>query len=128
MTKMTDDKEKFLFLPLTVPEKMPLKQCKLFSNGMSILVVVTETPEEEPETKAMMKYKLVVDAIKEEAAHDEKLLKQKLQTWYDTEEDDEVKVHVKAALDSLTKVRAIKKNTKPTTVTVPMGMMLKQAE
>jgi len=125
---MTDAKEKFLFLPLTVPKDLPLKRCKIMSNGDSILVVITEKVEEEPETQAMTKYKLLVDAIKEESNHDEKLLKTKLQTWYETEEDDEVKVHIKAALDSLIKVREMKKNTEPRTVSVPMGLLVKQAE
>lgn len=125
---MTDTQEKFLFLPLTVPADLSLKRCKIFSNGDSILVVITETVEEEPESKAMTKYKLVVEAIKEEANGDEKLLKQKLSTWYDTEDDDEVKVQVKAALDSLVRVREMKKNDEPRTVTVPMGLLVKEAE
>merc|ERR1719253_1731701 len=78
------------------------------TNGESLLVVVTEQPKEEPETQALTKYKLVVEAIKKEAGHDEQLLQTKLQTWLDTEDDDEVKVHIKSALDSLVHIRAAK--------------------
>jgi hypothetical protein len=124
---MVDTKETFMFLPLTVPTDMPLEQIKIMSNGDSILVVVTEKPQEQPETNAIKKYKLVVDALKQEAGHDEKVLKDKLQEWYDTEEDDEVRVQVKAALDSLTKVREAKANTAVRTISVPLGMLAKAA-
>jgi len=124
---MVDAKESFMFLPLTVPGEMPLDQIKIMSNGDSILVVVTEKPQEQPETNAIKKYKLVVDALKQEAGHDEKILKDKLQEWFDTEEDDEVRVQVKAALDSLTKVRQAKANTAVRTVSVPLGMLAKEA-
>lgn len=124
---MVDSKETFMFLPLTVPTSMPLDQIKIMSNGDSILVVVTEKPQEQPETNAIKKYKLVVDALKQEAGHDEKVLLDKLQEWYDTEDDDEVKVQVKAAVDSLTQVRGSKANTAIRTVSVPLGMLAKQA-
>merc|ERR1719240_1400999 len=55
------------------------------------------------------------------------MLKDKLSEWLDTEDDDEVKVQVRSALDSLTKVRAAKQNTKPRTVSVPLGMLVKEA-
>lgn len=124
---MVDKNEQFMFLPLTVPQDMPVDQIKIMSNGQQILVVVTERPQDQPETNAIKKYKLVVEAIKREAAHDEKLLKDKLQTWFDTEEDDEVRVHVRAALDSLNKVREAKANTNARTVSIPLGMLAKQA-
>lgn len=124
---MTDHAEKFLFLPLTVPNTLGLDQCKVMTNGDSLLVVVTESPKDEPETNAVKKYKLVVEAIKKEAGSDEKMLKDKLQVWLDTEDDDEVRVQVRAALDSLKKVREAKQNTHPRTVTVPLGMLAKQA-
>jgi len=124
---MVDTKETFMFLPLTVPAGMPMDQIKIMSNGDSILVVVTEKPQEQPETNAIKKYKLVVDALKQEAGHDEKVLKDKLQEWYDTEDDDEVKVQVKSALDSLTQVRQAKANTAIRTVSVPLGMLAKEA-
>eukprot|EP00746_Dinoflagellata_sp_MGD_P168124 gnl/MRDRNA2_/MRDRNA2_99307_c0_seq1.p1 gnl/MRDRNA2_/MRDRNA2_99307_c0~~gnl/MRDRNA2_/MRDRNA2_99307_c0_seq1.p1 ORF type:complete len:308 (+),score=85.33 gnl/MRDRNA2_/MRDRNA2_99307_c0_seq1:114-1037(+) len=124
---MVDAKETFMFLPLTVPTGMPADQIKIMSNGDSILVVVTEKPQEQPETNAIKKYKLVVDALKQEAGHDEKVLKDKLQEWYETEDDDEVKVQVKSALDSLTQVRQAKANTAIRTVSVPLGMLAKQA-
>jgi len=63
---LTDNAAKFLFLPLEVPKDIG-KACKIMSNGDSILVVVTERPEEEPETNAMKKYRLVIEAIKDEA-------------------------------------------------------------
>lgn len=124
---MVDKAESFMFLPLTVPQDMPLDQTKIMSNGQQILVVVTEKPQEQPDTNALKKYKLLVEAIKQEAGHDEKLLQTKLQTWYDTEEDDEVRVHVRAALDSLVKVAAAKDNKKARTVAVPLGMLAKEA-
>merc|ERR1719160_1962782 len=124
---MGDSKESFMFLSLTIPKDMPLDQCKIMSNGDSILVVVTEKPQEQPETNAVKKYKLVVEALKREAGHDEKVLKDKLQQWYDTEEDDEVRVQVKAAVDSLNKVRQAKANTAVRTVSVPLGMLAKEA-
>lgn len=124
---MVDAKESFMFLPLTIPKDMPLDQCKIMSNGDSILVVVTEKPQEQPETNAIKKYKLVIEALKQEAGHDESVLKDKLQQWYETEEDDEVQVQVKSALDSLTKVRQAKANTAVRTVSVPLGMLAKQA-
>jgi hypothetical protein len=124
---MVDTKETFMFLPLTVPTGMPADQIKIMSNGDSILVVVTEKPQEQPETNAIKKYKLVIDALKQEAGHDENILKDKLQEWYETEEDDEVKVQVKSALDSLAQVRQAKANTAIRTVSVPLGMLAKQA-
>lgn len=124
---MVDKNEQFMFLPLTVPDNMPLDQIKIMSNGQQILVVVTERPQDQPETNAIKKYKLVIEAIKKEAANDEKLLKDKLQTWFDTEEDDEVRVQVRSALDSLNQVRAAKANTVARTVSVPLGMLAKQA-
>ena len=38
------------------------------TNGDSLLIVVTERPEEEPETNALKKYKMVMEALKVEAA------------------------------------------------------------
>merc|ERR1719235_358645 len=116
-----------MFLPLTVPDNMPLDQIKIMSNGQQILVVVTERPQDQPETNAIKKYKLVIEAIKKEVNNDEKLLKDKLQTWYDTEDDDEVRVQVKAAMDSLIKVRQAKANNNARTVSIPLGMLAKEA-
>jgi hypothetical protein len=119
---LMDRKEQFLFLPLTVPANVQMSQCKVMSNGESLLVVVTEQPQEEPETNALRKYKLVVEAIKKETLHDETLLKQKLQTWLDTEDDDEVKVHIKAALDSLTDIQQAKQTAASKSVSVSLGI------
>lgn len=113
----------FLFLPLEVPSDMDSNQCKVMSNGETLLVMVTEKPQEEPETNALRKYKLLVNAIKREAVHDEDLLRLKLQTWLDTEEDDEVKVYIRRALDSLAQVNKAKNNTSPRVVSVPMGVL-----
>lgn len=113
----------FLFLPLEVPADMDSNQCKVMSNGETLLVMVTEKPQEEPETNALRKYKLLVDAIKQEAVHDEDLLRLKLQAWSDTEEDDEVKVYIRRALDSLAQVNKAKNNTSPRVVSVPMGVL-----
>lgn len=124
---LTDQAEKFLFLPLTVPADIKLDQCKVMTNGNQILVVVTEKPNEEPETNAIKKYKLVIEAIKKEASNDEKMLKDKLTEWLDTEDDEEVRVQVKSTLDSLQKVRAAKQNTTPRTVSVPLGALVSQA-
>lgn len=124
---LTDQAEKFLFLPLAVPTDLKLESCKVMSNGESILVVVTEQPQEEPETNALKKYKLLVEAIKSEVKGDESQLRVKLQAWYDTEDDDEVRVHVKSALDSLTAVRHAKSNLTPRTISVPLGMLAQQA-
>lgn len=118
----TDAAEHFLFLPLTVPSNVAMEQCKVMTNGDSLLVVLTERPQEEPETQALRKYKLVVEAIKKETVHDEALLKNKLQTWFETEDDDEVKVHIQAALDSLSDVRKAKKETAPKSVSVSLGI------
>jgi hypothetical protein len=118
---LTDNAAKFLFLPLEVPKDIG-KACKIMSNGDSVLVVVTERPEEEPETNAMKKYRLVMEAIKTESRNDERKLKSKLKAWLDTEEDDEVRVHIQAAFDSLTRVRKAKKNVNPRVVSVPLGL------
>jgi len=122
---MTDPSEHFLILPLTIPADMALPLLKVMTNGQSVLVVVTEKPKEEPTTKAMLKYKLIVEAIKKEAGHDEKFLQNKLQAWQDTEDDDEVKVHIKAALDSLVHVRATKAKDTAQTVSVSLGSVPK---
>jgi hypothetical protein len=119
---MTDQADHFLFLPLTVPANVAMPQCKVMSNGESLLIVVTERPQEEPETNALRKYKLVVEAIKKEAVHDEALLQAKLQTWLDTEDDDEVKVHIQAALDSMNKVQKAKRTASPKTISVSLGL------
>lgn len=119
---VTDKAEKFLFLPLTVPSDMSLSQLKVMANGESLLVVVTEQPKEEPETNALRKYKLVVEAIKKEVGHDEELLQSKLQTWLETEDDDEVKPHIRAALDSLVQVRLAKDKESGKSVSVSLGM------
>lgn len=119
---MTDPSDHFLFLPLTVPADMAATQLKVMTNGESLLVVVTERPKEEPETNALRKYKLVVEAIKTEVGHDEDLLVTKLQTWLDTEDDDEVKQHIQAALDSLVHVRKSKDKDSTKSVSVSLGM------
>jgi hypothetical protein len=119
---MTDEAEHFLFLPLTVPEDAAMQQCKVMANGESLLIVVTERPQEEPETNALRKYKLVVEAIKKEAVHDEALLQAKLQTWLDTEEDDEVKAYVRSALDSMSKVQEAKRTASPKSISVSLGV------
>jgi len=124
---LTDTAEHFLFLPLTVPADIKLDHCKVMSNGEQILVVVTETPDEEPDTKALSRYKLLVEAIKAEVKGDESQLQLKLQSWYDTESDEEVRVHIKAAIDSLTTVKSAKLNKSPRIVSVPLGLLAKQA-
>lgn len=120
---LTDEASRFLFLPLAVPQDLQLEHCKIMSNGESVLVVVTRRPEEQPETNALRKYRLVVEALKAEAGHDEGLLRGKLQTWLETEEDEEVQVRVRAALDSLDSVRAAKGGATPRTVSVPLGLL-----
>lgn len=124
---MVDQPEQFLFLPLTVPADVDVSHLKVMSNGESLLVVVTETPQEEPQTNALRKYKLVMEAIKQEAGHDEDLLKAKLQTWLDTEDDDEVKVHIRAALDSLTDVQKGKAAAAHKSISVSLGDPHKKA-
>lgn len=124
---MMDNAQKFLFLPLTVPADMSASQVKVMSNGESLLVVVTEQPKEEPETNALRKYKLVIEAIKKETGHDEALLQTKLQTWFETEDDDEVKPHIRAALDSLIRVRSAKKQESTKSVSVSLGMPQKKS-
>jgi hypothetical protein len=119
---LTDNAAKFLFLPLEVPKDLG-KNCKIMSNGDSILVVVTERPEEEPETNAMKEYRLVMEAIKTETRNDERKLEFKLKSWLETEEDEEVRAHVQAAFDSLTRVRNAKKNVNPRVVSVPLGLI-----
>jgi len=122
---LTDQAEKFLFLPFTVPKDIRLDNCKLMSNGEQLLVVVTEAPQEEPDTQALRKYKLIMEALKQEAGHDEHVLTDKLKTWLETEDDDEVRTHIRAALDSLVKVKQAKSNTKPRKLTVPLGLLAK---
>jgi len=122
---LTDRAEKFLFLPFTVPADIRLDNCKLMSNGEQLLVVVTEAPQEEPDTQALRKYKLIMEALKQEAGHDEHVLTDKLRTWLETEDDDEVRTHIRAALDSLVKVKQAKSNTKPRKLTVPLGLLAK---
>lgn len=116
----TDASNKYLFLSLSIPKSISLKQCKVMTNGDSLLVVVTQRPEEEPDTNAMRKYKMVVEAIKGEVGHDEALLSSKLQTWLETEDDDEVRAHVQEALDSLNLVRQAKKNDDPRILKIPI--------
>lgn len=116
----TDPADHFLFLPLTVPADMRA-QSKVMTNGQSLLIVVTERPEEQPETNALKKYKLVLEALKSEVKHDESLLQGKLQTWLDTEDDDEVKVHIQSALDSLKGIRQAKQKAAPVDVSVSLG-------
>jgi len=124
---MTNKEENFFFLPLEVPGDIELEQCKVMSNGDTILVVVTKTPGEQPDTNAMKKYKLIVQAMKDEVGHDENALKQKLATWLSTEEDDEVRTHIQAALDSLVRVQAVKQDLTPRSVSVRLGVLAKNA-
>lgn len=124
---LTDEAERFLFLPLRVPKDIKLEQCKVMANGDALLIVVTEQPQDEPETKAVKKFRLVMEAIKQEAGHDEDLLKSKLRTWLETEDDDEVEVQIQAALDSVHKVQQVKANRQPRTVSVPLGLIVKDA-
>lgn len=124
---LTDEKDSFLFLPLDVPGDIPPDQCKIMSNGDSLLVIVTEKPQDEPETNAVKKYKLIMEAIKDEAREDESLLVSKLHTWLDTEEDDEVSVLIRSALDSLAQVHLAKNNTKPRAISVKLGLLEEDA-
>mmetsp|Transcript_143178 Transcript_143178/g.249704 ORF Transcript_143178/g.249704 Transcript_143178/m.249704 type:complete len:316 (+) Transcript_143178:46-993(+) len=119
---LTDQAEHFLLLPLNLPSGLEAPQCKVLSNGDVLLVVVTEQPQEEPETNALRKFRLIMEAIKQEAGHDEHTLQQKLQTWWDTEDDDEVRVRVRRTLDSLMAVRQAKKIPVPSSVAVPLGL------
>merc|ERR1719163_2777125 len=59
---MTDAEDHFLFLPLTIPTDMA-QSLKVMTNGESLLVVVTQQPKEEPDSNALRKYKLVVEAM-----------------------------------------------------------------
>jgi hypothetical protein len=118
---LTDEKDSFLFLPLDVPRYIQPDQCKIMSNGDSLLVIVTEKPQDEPETNAVKKYKLIMEAIKDEARENESLLVSKLHTWLDTEDDDEVSVLIRSALDSLAQVHLAKNNTKPRAMSVKLG-------
>lgn len=118
---LMNKKADFLFLPLEVPDNLEAKQCKVMSNGGTILVMVTEQPQEELDTKALRKYKLLIEAIKQEVGHNEDLLRSKLKTWLDTEDDEEVQMHVRKALDSLTHVQQAKNNTIRRSVSVSMG-------
>lgn len=122
---LTDQAEHFLLLPLNLPHGLQAPQCKVLSNGDVLLVVVTEQPEEEPETNALRKFRLIMEAMKQEAGHDEHILQQKLQTWWDTEDDDEVRVRVRKTLDSLMAVRQAKKIPVPSSVAVPLGLVHK---
>lgn len=124
---VTDPTKQFLFLPLTIPADMPVSQLKVMTNGESLLVVCTKLPKQEPETQALRKYKLVIEALKKETEPDEKLLQSKLQTWFDTEDDDEVKTHIKAALDSLIHVRKAKDKDNHHPISVSLGMPKKSA-
>lgn len=123
---LTDKAEHFLFLPFTVPRDIPVDNCKLMSNGEQLLVVVTEAPQQEPETMALRKYKLVLEALKSESGHDEDALLDKLQKWMDSEDDEEVQVHIKAAIDSLVQVRQ-NKLTRNTRLTLKLGLNTKNA-
>eukprot|EP00746_Dinoflagellata_sp_MGD_P009506 gnl/MRDRNA2_/MRDRNA2_119362_c0_seq1.p1 gnl/MRDRNA2_/MRDRNA2_119362_c0~~gnl/MRDRNA2_/MRDRNA2_119362_c0_seq1.p1 ORF type:complete len:317 (-),score=65.06 gnl/MRDRNA2_/MRDRNA2_119362_c0_seq1:5-955(-) len=114
-----------IFLPLDVPSDLQLERVKLMSNGESILVIVTKQPEEKPETNAVKKFRLILDALKQQAGYDEKLLMKHLEEWYETEDDDEVRVLVKSALDSVKAVRDAKKHGSgpPPTMSIPLGLL-----
>lgn len=114
-----------LCLPLDIPSDLPLERVKIMSNGESILVLVTARPKEQPETKAVKKFRLVLDALKQQAGYDEVLLKKHLEEWYETEEDDEVRVLVKSTLDSLKDVRDAKTHESgpPPAMSIPLGML-----
>jgi len=120
---LTNRADNYLFLTLTIPEDIRPEQCKVLTNGGTLLIIVTEAPQEEPEDAALKKYKLIIEALKSEVGHDERLLGQKLQTWFETEDDDEVKVRVRSALDSLKQVKAAKRNGTPRTLSVPLGVL-----
>merc|ERR1719272_1732597 len=59
-----DKQETFLFLPLGIPSEFPLERIKIMTNGESMLVVVTDHFEDKPDTKAVTKYKMMLEAIK----------------------------------------------------------------
>lgn len=123
---LTDAASNFLLLPLGVPEDIRMEQCKVMSNGDSLLVLVTEKPKAEAETAALRKYKLVVEALKREAGHDEAMLKSKLEDWLGTEDDDDVRGHISAALESLKQVRQAKTDTTPRTISLPLGALMQE--
>mmetsp|Transcript_18213 Transcript_18213/g.52051 ORF Transcript_18213/g.52051 Transcript_18213/m.52051 type:complete len:326 (-) Transcript_18213:7-984(-) len=120
---LSDKGKRFLFLPMSVPKEISLQQCKVLTNGDSLLIVVTEQPQDEPEDDALRKFRLVLDALKSEVGHDEGLLKRKLEDWLETEEDDEVRVRVQAALDAVSEIREAKKNDTPRTLAVRLGFV-----
>lgn len=121
--------ETFLFLPLDIPSVLSLERVKIMSNGEQILVMVTRQAKDKPETDALKKYRLILDALKQQAGYDERLLQKHLEEWYQTEDDEEVRVHIKSALDSMENVRDAKSHESgpPPTVRIPLGMLLKQA-
>jgi len=117
-----------LFLHLGIPSDLSQERVKIMTSGESIMVIVTDQPEVKPETNAVKKYRLILDALKQQAGYDEKQLKKHLEEWYETEEDDEVRVLVKSALDSLQAVRDAKVHEQgpPPTLRIPLGMLAKQ--
>lgn len=124
---LVDKEEHFLFLPLNMPKDMPLDECKVMSNGEQILVVVTEKPKDKEDSPAVKKFKMIMEALKKEVGYDEREMKAKLQSWYETEDDPEVEEMVGEALDHLTKVRDAKKHSEGKRLSVPLGMLVKEA-
>jgi len=118
---MTDPAGIFILLPLSVPNSISLQQCKVLCNGESLLIVVPDWPRDEPESDALQKYKLVMEAFKSQVGHNDLMMKSKLQQWLDIEEDSEVRVHIQAALESLSGVIAAKLKPPPRRVVVPLG-------
>lgn len=127
---LTDKAGKFMFLPLVVPENVGHERCKIMANGDSLIVVVTERAEEKPETAALRKFKLVVQAFKDEGIlnHDESGLKTKLEEWLEDEDDDEVRQYIMEALTSLKQVQAAKQNTVPRQVSLRLSLLSERSK
>jgi len=118
---LTDAKKNFIFLPIRIPKTLPLNEVKLLTDGRSILVNVVERPVEAPEDEATKKFRLLLDALKDQAKGDETMLLSKLEEWEGDEDNSKVKDLIRSAMGTLHKVQ--KHSTMPKAITVPLNTL-----
>lgn len=116
---LTDAKKTFVFLPIRIPQALPLDEVKMLTDGRSLLVNVVERAAQAPEDAATKKFRLVLDAFKQEANGDEKVMAEKLKEWESDEDDSKVRELIRESLTTLAAANP-GKHSVPKSLTIPL--------
>jgi len=117
---LTDAKKSFVFLPIKIPKNMPLDDVKMLTDGKSLLVNVVERPLPRPEDESTKKFRLVLDAFKDETKGNEVALIGKLQEWLADEDSTQVQGLIRETIASIN-MEEPRKPHSPRSLTIPLN-------